>query len=541
MIFNEEDERIITIGKTNARGQYKKFGIRNKDRSRHMYVIGQTGTGKSTLLENMAVQDINYGNGLIFMDPHGQSVESILDKIPADRVDDVIYFAPNDSDNPIGLNIMEDIGYEKRHLVVSSLLSSFRRIWGENSWSDRMEHILSNTLFALLEYPNSTLLDVGRMYSSKKFRDKVTESLRDPQIKEYWEVEFANYTERFRNEATPAIQNKLGQFVSNPIIRNIVGQPKSSFSFRQVMDERKILLINLSKGTIGDTNARLLGVLFSTKIYLSALSRSDLTKKQLEESPSCTLYVDEFQSFASDTFADVLSEARKYKLNLVLAHQYIAQLSDQVKEAVFGNIPTIISFRVGPFDSKILSEAFTPIFSPEHLIGLPRYHMYMTLNIDGAASKPFSAVSLEPDMPPAQSQRNKVVQNTRNLYSKPKEEIEKMITKNLGEFKELNKPNKPFEKKSNNNKFKKPEFKPREDTTKIKDLINIAKEKPINVEQEKRKEIKEKKMERPKVGEEEGWSALEDLKKNIDTNVKEKEKESKVISIEDLKKEFHKK
>ena len=313
------DDRVTYLGKTESRGKSVKFGIRESDRARHMYIIGQTGVGKSTLLEEMAIQDFQNGGGVIFMDPHGQSVTNLLNHVPKERVKDVIYFAPHDADNPIALNIMEDVGYDKRHLVVGSLLSSFRRIWGPEAWSDRMENILSHTLLALLEHPNTTLLDIGRMYSSKEFRNEVVSDLKDPQIRSYWVDEFANYTERYAQEALPAIKNKINAFIANPVIRNIVGQPKSAFSFREVMDTKKILLINLSKGTIGDNNARLLGSLFSTKIYLAALSRADLSAEQLAAIPHSTLFVDEFQSFASGTFAEVLSEARKYKLNLVLA------------------------------------------------------------------------------------------------------------------------------------------------------------------------------------------------------------------------------
>ena len=575
MIFNEEEERIIAIGETNARGQYKKFGIKNKDRSRHMYVIGQTGTGKSTLLESMAVQDINYGGGFIFMDPHGQSIEELLDRIPPDRVNDVIFFAPEDTENPIGLNIMEDVGYDKRHLVVSSLISSFRRIWGESTWSDRMEHILANTLLALLEYPDSTLLDIGRMYASKEFRKKVLEKVKDPQIKNYWEVEYAGYTDRFAAEATPAIQNKLGQFVSNPLIRNVVGQPKSSFNFRDIMDQRKILLIKLSKGTIGDTNARLLGVLFSTKIYLSALSRSDLTKKQLSETPACTFYVDEFQSFASDSFADILSEARKYKLNLILAHQYVAQLSQQVIDAVFGNIPTIISFRVGPFDAKLLADAFTPIFTAEHLINLPRYHMYLTLNVEGAATRPFSAVSLTPEAKSAQSQRNNIINNTKTKYGKPREEVESLIRKNIEEYSAIavKKTQKPRAFGNKSQEFAPRSFTPRNSTERygnprsferkekprtyredngvsVKELLKNTKESFNPPKKEKvevkKKEIEKIRQEKPPVAKEEGWVELENLKKQFkEVKVNEPQKDVKeeggILSVEDLKKQFHKK
>ena len=431
-------ERKVDVGELDIRGKRVRFGIKERDRSRHMYVIGQTGSGKSTLLEILAQQDLENGSGFIFIDPHGQSVENLLNYVPEKRLDDVIYFAPHLQDQPLGLNIVEDIGYDKRHLVVNSLLSSFERIW-EGTWSDRMSFILQNTLLALIEHPNSTLLDIGRMYSSKNFRKKVVDSITDPQVKNYWETEFKNYTQKYIQEATPAIQNKVGQFTSNPLMRNIIGQPKSSFNFRSVMDSRKILLINLSKGKIGDNNARMLGTLFTTKIYLAALSRSDLTRQELEEVPSCSFYVDEFQSFSNSSFADILSEARKYKLNLILAHQYIAQLdsgSDKntpIRDAVFGNVGTFISFRIGSIDADVVSKQFSSKVSPEDLVSQPNRHMYVILNIDGAGSQPFSAQTFQIPDPPAISFAEQIEINTQKKYGTERSIIEKRIKDTLEE------------------------------------------------------------------------------------------------------------
>ena len=435
-----DSERVIHIGELERRGESVRFGIKEKDRARHIYVIGQTGTGKSTLLEIMAVQDMRNREGLIFIDPHGQSVEKLLGYIEEQNLDKVIYLAPHLQDRPIGLNVMEDVGYDHRHLVVSSLMASFERLWGAASWSDRMAYILQNTLLALIEYPGTTLLDVGRMYANKEFRDKVVENVKDPQVKKYWLDEFANYTDRYTQEATPAIQNKLGQFTANPLMRNIVGQPKSAFSFRQVMDEGKILLINLSKGLIGEGNARMLGVLFTTKIYLDALSRSDLTNQELDAAAPCNFYVDEFQSFANSTFAGILSEARKYKLNLVLAHQYIGQLysddagdGNAIRDAVFGNVGTFISFRVGPVDAEIISKQFAPHISEEDLVALPRRHMYMTLNIDGAGSPPFSARTFDMPEPPPISLEEKIIEQSLNRYGVERSSVEDTVRKNLEE------------------------------------------------------------------------------------------------------------
>ena len=356
------ENRITYFAETDARNKRTPFGIRENDRSRHLYVIGKTGMGKSTLLENMAVQDIQNGEGMAFIDPHGKTAELLLNYVPQERIKDVLYFAPFDMEHPISFNVMEDVGYDKRHLVVSGLMSTFKKIW-QDAWSARMEYILSNTILALLEYPGATLLGVNRMLADKEYRKKVVDNVKDPSVKSFWVDEFAKYTDRFAAEATPAIQNKIGQFTSNPLIRNIVGQPKSSFDIRKIMDEKKILIINLSKGRVGEVNANLLGSMLITKIYLAAMSRADASPSELNKMPNFYLYVDEFQSFANESFADILSEARKYKLSLTIAHQYIEQMSEEVRAAVFGNVGTMISFRVGAFDAEVLEKEFAPQFT----------------------------------------------------------------------------------------------------------------------------------------------------------------------------------
>src|SRR3989338_1706728 len=352
-------QKITYFAETDARGKRVSFGIKNPDRSKHVYVIGKTGMGKSTLLENMAIQDIRNGEGLTFIDPHGGTAEKLLEYVPANRVKDVLYFAPFDTDHPVSFNIMEDVGAEKRHLVVNGLMSVFEKIW-EDAWSARMAYILQNTLLALLEYPGATLLAVNRMYTDKAFRTKVVDKVTDVSVKSFWVDEYAKYTDKYAQEATPAIQNKIGQFAGNPLIRNIIGQSKSSFDMREIMDDKKILIVNLSKGRVGEGNARLLGSMLITKIYLAAMSRSDENAVALSELPPFYLYVDEFQSFADRSFADILSEARKYKLNLTMAHQYIEQMDEEVRDAVFGNVGTMIVFRVGAYDADVLEKEFAP-------------------------------------------------------------------------------------------------------------------------------------------------------------------------------------
>ena len=425
-IVHEDPDKITYFAATNSRGKEIPFGIKRKDRARHMYVIGKTGMGKSTLLENMAIQDIRNGEGMAFIDPHGSTAERLLEYIPENRKNDVLYFAPFDMDYPVAFNVMEDVGYDKRHLVVSGLLSAFRKIWVD-AWSARMEYILSNTLLALLEYPGATLLDVNRMLVGKAFRKKVIDNVKDPTVKAFWVEEFANYTDRYTQDATPAIQNKVGQFTSNPLIRNIVGQPKSSFDIRKMMDEKKIIIINLSKGRVGEVNATLLGSMLVTKIYLAAMSRADVSAAALATMPNFYFYVDEFQTFANESFADILSEARKYKLNLLIAHQYIEQMEEEVRNAVFGNVGTTVTFRVGPFDAEVLEKIFEPQFTAEDLVNLGFAQVYLTLMIDGVGSPPFSATTLPPFDPPPAQFVNDVVASSRTQFSAPRDDVEKAI------------------------------------------------------------------------------------------------------------------
>lgn len=421
-----DPERITFFAKTDARGKNVPFGIKAKDRTRHVYVIGKTGMGKSTLLENMAVQDIRNGEGFAFIDPHGQTAETLLSYIPPERVKDVLYFAPHDMDYPVSFNVMEDVGADKRHLVVSGLMSVFEKIWVD-AWSARMAYILQNTLLALLEYPDATLLGVNRMLSDKKYRERVVANIKDPAVRSFWVDEFAKYNERYMQEAGDAIKNKIGQFTANPLIRNIIGQPKSSFDIRQMMDEKKIIIMNLSKGLIGETNANLLGSMLTTRIYLAAMSRADVTPEAMKSLPNFYFYVDEFQSFANATFANILSEARKYKLNLTIAHQYIEQMEEDVRNAVFGNVGTTIAFRVGPFDAEVLETVFAPKFMAVDLVNLGFAQIYLTLMIDGIGSAPFSAVTLPPLSPPDQSSREAIIASSRQQFAHPRSGVETII------------------------------------------------------------------------------------------------------------------
>ena len=421
-----DPERVTTFALADSRNRNVEFGIKAKDRTRHVYVIGKTGMGKSTLLENMAAQDIANGEGMAFIDPHGKTAELLLNYVPEHRLKDVLYFAPFDLEHPISFNVLEDVGFDKRHLVVSGLMSTFKKIWLD-AWSARMEYILSNTLMALLETPGTTLLGVNRMLADKEYRKKIVDNVKDPSVKSFWVDEFAKYTDKFAAEATPAIQNKIGQFTSNPLIRNIIGQPKSSFNLREMMDQNKIIIINLSKGRVGEANANLLGSMLITKIYLAAMSRADVQEKDLQKLPNFYLYVDEFQSFANESFADILSEARKYKLNLTIAHQYIEQMSEEVRAAVFGNVGTMVTFRVGAFDAEILEKEFAPQFTAEDLVNLGFAQIYLKLMIDGVSSMPFSATTMPPIKEPEISLKQQVIEMSRTQFAMNRDVVEQEV------------------------------------------------------------------------------------------------------------------
>ncbi|MDD2731805.1 MAG: type IV secretion system DNA-binding domain-containing protein [Candidatus Pacebacteria bacterium] len=421
-------KQIAFFAETTFRNIRKKFGIKTDDRRRHVYAIGKTGMGKSKMLENMAIQDIQEGKGIGFVDPHGEAAEELLEFVPSNRINDVIYFNPADLDWPIAFNVMEKVDVEHRHLVAGGLMGVFKKIWPD-VWSARMEYILNNTILALLEYPGSTLLGINRMLSDPDFRKKVIEKVTDPIVKAFWLNEFANYTQRYEVEATAAIQNKVGQFISAPLIRNIVGQVRSSINMREVMDKEKILILNLSKGRIGEDNSMLLGALLITKLQLAAMSRVDIPEEKRKD---FYLYVDEFQNFATESFVNILSEARKYRLALILAHQYIAQMDEKVRDAVFGNVGTIISFRIGAEDAEFLEKEFGPEFNAEDFVNLAKYDIYLKLMIDGLAGRAFSARTLEPFPKPSTSNKDKIVNVSREKYATPRKKVEEKISKWIG-------------------------------------------------------------------------------------------------------------
>lgn len=422
-----EKDDICLFAQTNFRNQLRRFGIKKDDRRRHMYIVGKTGMGKSTMMENMVLDDIYTGNGIGLVDPHGDFAEKILDFIPANRINDVVYVNPSDLEFPIGFNILEVRNEEQKHLVVAGLMGIFKKIWPD-VWSARMEYILNNTLLALIEYPGSTLLGINRILSDKKYRRKVVAKVKDPVIKSFWNVEFAGYTEKYAQEAVAPIQNKIGQFLSANVIRNMVAQVKSTIDIRKLMDEGKIIIMNLSKGRIGEDNSRLLGGMLITKIQLAAMERVDTPEAMRRD---FFLYVDEFQNFATPSFANILSEARKYRLSLIMAHQYVKQLDEIVADAVFGNVGTIISFRIGGADAETLAKEFAPVFLEEDLVNLPKFQIFLKLMIDGVSSSPFSAMTLPP-LADRTGSTEKVIRVSRERYGRSRAAIEEKIMRWAG-------------------------------------------------------------------------------------------------------------
>ena len=425
------DNDITLFAKTNFRNREVSFGIKRDDRRRHMYIIGKTGMGKTTMIENMVIQDIQDGHGVAFIDPHGDSVEKVLNYIPSNRINDVVYLNPADNDFPIAFNPLESVDPKYKHLVASGLMGVFTKIWA-GVWSARMEYILNNTILALLDSPGNTLLGIARMLVNKDYRKRIIDNIKDPVVKSFWVDEFANYNDKFRNEAIAPIQNKVGQFLSSAIIRNIVGQTKSAIDLRDIMDNQKIFLINLSKGRIGEDNSALLGAMIITKLQLAAMSRVDVLE---EERKDFYMYVDEFQNFATESFASILSEARKYRLNVIVAHQYIGQLERDkntvVRDAIFGNVGTMVCFRVGADDAEFLEKEFDPTFLLNDLVNLPKYHIILKLMINGVASTPFSATTLPP-IAMLTGNEDKIINVSRERYANSRAVVEEKIHKWMG-------------------------------------------------------------------------------------------------------------
>jgi len=355
-----------------------------------MYIIGQTGTGKSTLLENLMLQDLEANSGFAFLDPHGDTVERLVAALPESKRKDVVYLNAPDQSGAVGFNPLESVPVDQRPLAASGIIEAFRNVWGQ-WWGPRLEHLFRNALLTLLDQPEATLADLPRLFADERFRREAITNITHPAVRDFWVQEYEKSSASSRNEALGPLRNKLGAFLSQPILYRILTVRKSSFDCRKIMDAGQILLVNLSKGRLGADACALLGSLLVTRLGLAALSRSDVAES---ERRNFWLYLDEFHSFTTLSVAGMLSELRKYRLGLILAHQYVAQVAPEVREAVFGNVGTLILFRVGPVDARFLEKYVVPELDELDLMRLPNYHMYARLMVDGAPALPFSAKTL---------------------------------------------------------------------------------------------------------------------------------------------------
>jgi len=382
----------ILIGERHGWGEPQLFGISAADRRQHVYIIGKTGSGKTTLLRNMIVQHIARGHGVGLIDPHGDLAEELLDHIPTSRTDHLVYFNPGDIEYPIGMNLLANVPPDERHLVASGIVSAFKGIW-RDSWGPRLEYILYNAVAALLDCSNTSLLGVNRMLTDEQYRARIIRQIKDPFIKAFWAEEYASYDQRFQREAIAPIQNKIGQFLLNPVIRNILGQVKNKVNFPFLMDNSRLLIANLSKGQLGHDKANLLGSLLTTQFQLTAMARA---ARPEDERRDFYLFIDEFQNFSTDAFASILAEARKYRLCLTLSHQYVEQLPLPVRQAVFGNVGTLIAFRLGYTDAEVLQKEFGNSIQASAIADLDRYEAVLKLLEDGTNKEPFRAKMLPP-------------------------------------------------------------------------------------------------------------------------------------------------
>ena len=418
------DEPIIIIGEREGWGDPRPFGISTSDQRQHLYVIGKTGSGKTTLLRNLIIQHIALGHGVGVIDPHGDLAEELLHHIPPKRADHLVYFNPGDLEFPIGLNVLANVAPDNRHLVASGIVGAFKGIW-RDSWGPRLEYILYNAVSALLDCRNATLLGVNRMLTDDTFRAKVIRQITDPFIRAFWAEEYEGYDERFKREAIAPIQNKIGQFLLNPVVRNILGQVKTKVSIPFIMDNERLFIANLSKGSLGHEKANLLGSLLTTQFQLAAMARSNRPE---EERRDFYLFIDEFQNFSTDAFASILAEARKYRSSLILSHQYIDQLPLPIRQAVFGNVGTLISFRVGYTDAEVLEKEFGKTFPATTITDLNRYEAIVKLLENGATREPFRARMLPP-LENRVGRKDNLIARSRERFAMKRSKIEAKLNR----------------------------------------------------------------------------------------------------------------
>lgn len=412
------------FAETVFRDHVKKFGIRRSDRRKHMYLIGKTGSGKSTLIKNMIIQDIQRGEGLAILDPHGDLINELLNYVPEDRLHDVVIFDPADVDYPVALNMLEVVDPRQKNLIASGLLDVFKKYF-ENSWGPRLEYLLMNCILTLLEVPNTSMLGIVRLLTDNDYNAYITSFIQDPVLKDFWNKEFKQMkgNQKLVTEAVSPIQNKVGQFLNASTVRNIVGQPKSTIRIDDIINQGKIFFVNLSTGRIGENNSALLGAMIISQLQFAAMRRVDIPESQRKD---FYVYADEFQKFATDSFATILSEARKYRLNLILTHQYIEQMPLSVTQAVFGNVGTLAAYGIGPTDAAFLEKEFAPTFLAQDIINLGRYEMYLKLQIEDMISAPFSARGLAP-RDQSSGLREEAIRLSRTQYSRRVEVVEEKI------------------------------------------------------------------------------------------------------------------
>lgn len=427
-VYQQVDPREVSfIGRTNYEAplESKKyiFGIKREDRRRHLYIIGKSGVGKSKLLELLVRQDLAYGHGLCFIDPHGDVIEEILKFIPKERIDDVIWIDPSDAEWPVSFNPLQKVPLEMRHQMAQGLIEVMEKQFGAN-WTPRLEHVFRFTVLALLDYPEATLRGMISMLTDRPYRQKVIEHITDDMVKRFFAVEFADWSEKFDTDAIIPLVNKLGQFLSMPQLRNIFAQKDNKINFEDIMNHRKILLINVAKGKIGEENSSFFGSMFITKIKQAGMARAELPEEKRQD---FYLYVDEFQNLVTDSFVNLFSEARKYAMNLTVAHQYTSQLLPEVLATVLGNVANLISFRVGGEDSEKLEAEFTPVFKAKDMINLGKQEFYIKMTVEGETYDPFSAETLKVMPPPHPSYKNLILETVHKKYCMQADKVKQML------------------------------------------------------------------------------------------------------------------